>query len=115
VAIRAPICLTRTSKFLSLMNPLLTQMLGESVSVEIQARGVDIDADRAAVAEQIDITSDDIRSERHGRMRCVGPIDHTPAGVSPGVTPEKAAGRGSGAPCARATRLQPRASPKFSS
>jgi hypothetical protein len=97
------------------MNPLLTQMLGESVSVEIQARGVDIDADRAAVAEQIDITSDDIRSERHGRMRCVGPIDHTPAGVSPGVTPEKAAGRGSGAPCARATRLQPRASPKFSS
>jgi hypothetical protein len=87
----------------------------ESVSVEIQARGVDIDADRAAVAEQIDITADDIRSERHGRMRCVGPIDHTPAGVSPGVTPEKAAGRGSGAPCARATRLQPRASPKFSS
>src|ERR1700731_4504895 len=50
----------------------------ESVSVEIQARGVDIDADRAAVAEQIDITADDIRSERHGRMRCVGPIDHTP-------------------------------------
>ena len=37
VAIRAPICLTRTSKFLSLMNPLLTQMLGESASVEIQA------------------------------------------------------------------------------
>src|SRR4249919_3292809 len=38
VAIRAPICLTQTSEFLSLMNPLLTQMSGESASVEIQAR-----------------------------------------------------------------------------
>src|SRR4249919_114386 len=37
VAIRAPICLTQTSEFLSLMNPLLTQMSGESASVEIQA------------------------------------------------------------------------------
>src|SRR6266571_84845 len=37
VAIRAPNCLIRTSEFLSLMNPLLTQMLGESASVEIQA------------------------------------------------------------------------------
>jgi hypothetical protein len=37
VAIRAPICLTRTSKFLSLMNPLLAQMLGESASVEIRS------------------------------------------------------------------------------
>jgi hypothetical protein len=33
VAIRAPICLTQTSEFLSLMNPLLTQMSGESASV----------------------------------------------------------------------------------
>jgi hypothetical protein len=40
VAIRAPICLTQTSEFLSLMNPLLTQMSGESASVEIQARGL---------------------------------------------------------------------------
>ena len=39
VAIRAPICLTQTSEFLSLMNPLLTQMSGESASVEIQASG----------------------------------------------------------------------------
>src|ERR1700730_1803780 len=38
VAIRAPICLTRTREFLSLMNHLLIQMLGESGSVEIQAR-----------------------------------------------------------------------------
>ena len=37
MAIRAPICLTRTSEFLSLMNPFLTQMLGESASVEMQA------------------------------------------------------------------------------
>ena len=36
--------LTRTSKFLSLMNPLSIQMLGESASVEIQARP---SADRA--------------------------------------------------------------------
>jgi hypothetical protein len=38
MAIRAPICLTLTSEFLSLMNPLLTRMLGDSASVEIQAR-----------------------------------------------------------------------------
>jgi hypothetical protein len=38
VAISAPISLTRTTEFLSLMNPLLSQMLGESASVEIQAR-----------------------------------------------------------------------------
>src|SRR6266566_4341623 len=37
VAISAPISLTRTMEFLSLMNPLLSQMLGESASVEIQA------------------------------------------------------------------------------
>jgi hypothetical protein len=37
VAISAPLSLTRTSEFLSLMNPLLAQMLGESASVEIQA------------------------------------------------------------------------------
>jgi len=37
VAISAPISLTRTSEFLSLMNPLPTQMLGEFRSVEIQA------------------------------------------------------------------------------
>src|SRR4249919_2954076 len=40
VAIRAPICLTQTSEFLSLMNPLLTQMSGESASVEIQASAI---------------------------------------------------------------------------
>src|SRR5258708_18019191 len=38
MAISAPLSLTRMSEFLSLMNPLLTQMLGESASVEIQAR-----------------------------------------------------------------------------
>src|SRR6476620_9057362 len=44
VAIRAPICLTQTSEFLSLMNPLLTQMSGESASVEIQASAVETGA-----------------------------------------------------------------------
>jgi len=55
VAIRAPICLTQTSEFLSLMNPLLTQMLGESASVEIQAsvleRGVGPDLDGQSSAK----------------------------------------------------------------
>jgi len=37
VAISAPLSLTQMSELPSLMNPLLTQMLGESASVEIQA------------------------------------------------------------------------------
>ncbi len=39
VAISAPICLTTSREFLSLMNHLLIQMLGESGSVEIEASG----------------------------------------------------------------------------
>src|SRR5260370_39530989 len=46
VAISAPISLTRTTEFLSLMNPLLSQMLGESASVEIQASAPNPKTDR---------------------------------------------------------------------
>src|SRR4249919_2769434 len=70
VAIRAPICLTQTSEFLSLMNPLLTQMSGESASVEIQARARIPDASSRLVGGRYRFGMDLLDATRSRTFKC---------------------------------------------
>jgi hypothetical protein len=77
VAIRAPICLTQTSEFLSLMNPLLTQMSGESASVEIQASA----------------RFGDIESRRRCRVGKIACVQEQPYAASMAILPTRKAKR----------------------